>query len=98
MVYRSWHLTEPARILSLISLRKLHNHMEVNQGVALAYRWLYLFVFRVRPTQFQDSVASTGRNPFTDSHAISTLTNVSVDNLDRVEMSTYREEATNGRL
>jgi len=41
-------------------------------------------------------IASTQSNPFTDSHAaISTLTNVSVDDLNRVEMSTFREEATN---
>ena len=49
-------------------------------------------------SQFQGSVASTPRNPFTDSHAISTLTNVSVNDLDRVEMSTYRLETTDGRL
>ncbi|KAF8494121.1 hypothetical protein F5888DRAFT_1718773 [Russula emetica] len=42
-------------------------------------------------------IASKPRNPFTDSHAvISTLTDVDVNNLDQVEMSTYQEEATNG--
>ena len=37
-------------------------------------------------------------NPFTDSHGITRMTDVSVDDLDRVEMSTYHEETTNGRL
>jgi len=33
-------------------------------------------------------------NPFTDSHAVSTLTSVNVHNLDSVEMETYRSQAT----
>lgn len=33
-------------------------------------------------------------NPFTDSHAVSTLTSVDVHNLDSVEMETYRSAAT----
>jgi hypothetical protein len=37
---------------------------------------------------------SVASNPFTDSHAISTLTNVPVEDLDRVEMSTYHVETT----
>jgi hypothetical protein len=37
---------------------------------------------------------TTTRNPFTDSHAISTLTDIDVRNLDRVEMETYRSKAT----
>jgi hypothetical protein len=41
---------------------------------------------------------TAGSNPFSDSHAISTLGKVTVNNLDRVEMSTYHEETTNGRL
>ena len=42
---------------------------------------------------FQGTV---GSNPFSDSHRISTITDLSVDDLDRVEMSTYHEETTNG--
>jgi len=38
------------------------------------------------------SVTSSLRNPFTDSHAISTLTDVAGGDLDGVEMSTYRSE------
>ena len=49
-------------------------------------------------SQSQCSVASMPRNPFTDSHAISTLTDISVNDLDRVEMSTYQEEATDRLL
>ncbi|KAH9959173.1 hypothetical protein BC827DRAFT_1384777 [Russula dissimulans] len=37
---------------------------------------------------------STHSNPFTDSHAISSLTNVSVNDLTAVEMTTYEREAT----
>ncbi|KAI0294562.1 hypothetical protein BC826DRAFT_1104619 [Russula brevipes] len=44
------------------------------------------------------SVTSTSRNPFTDSHAISTLTDVGVNDLDVVEMSTYQSEDTGGRF
>jgi len=36
-------------------------------------------------------------NPFTTSYAISQLTNVSVDDLTAVEMTTYEREATGGR-
>ena len=46
---------------------------------------------------FQGPVASTPRDPFTDSHAISTLTDVSVNDLDQVEMSTFTNEDTGGR-
>ena len=44
------------------------------------------------------SVASTQRSPFTDSHAVSTLSHVDVNDLDRVEVSTYQEDGTNGQL
>jgi len=37
---------------------------------------------------------TVGSNPFSDSHAISTVSEVSVNDLSRVEMSTYQEEAT----
>jgi len=46
-----------------------------------------------RPGNNADT-ASTPRDPFTDSHAISTLTDVSVNDLDQVEMSTYQNEDT----
>ncbi len=43
---------------------------------------------------FQDTAVS---NPFTDSHAISRLTDdVNVNDLDRVDESTYQDEASNG--
>jgi hypothetical protein len=48
--------------------------------------------------KFLDSVASIQSNPFTDSHAISMLTDVPVDNLDRVGTSTYVDENTGGQL
>jgi hypothetical protein len=41
---------------------------------------------------------TAGSNPFSDSHGISRITNVSVDDLNRIEMSTYHEETTEGRL
>lgn len=44
------------------------------------------------------SVASVPRNPFTSPHAISTLTDVAVSDLDRVEMSTYQARDTGGQL
>ena len=49
-------------------------------------------------SQFQGSATSVPRNPFTGPHAISTLTDVAVSDLDRVEMSTYQARDTGGRL
>jgi len=43
-------------------------------------------------SHFQGPVTSSPRNPFTDSHAISNLTDVAVGDLDEVEMSTYQSE------
>lgn len=46
----------------------------------------------------QGTVESTPRDPFTDSHAISTLTGIvsSVKDVDQVEMSTFQNEETGG--
>ena len=46
--------------------------------------------------KFRRSIASIPGNPFTDSHAISTLTDVTVNDLERVEMSTYAAGDTGG--
>ena len=49
-------------------------------------------------SHLQGTVESTPRNPFTDSHAISTLTDIvsSVRDVDQVDMSTYQNEETGG--
>ena len=57
-----------------------------------------MFAFRKGRFKFLDSVASVQSDPFTDSHAVSTLTDVPVDNLDRVGTSTYVDEETGGEL
>ena len=44
---------------------------------------------------FQDTV---GSNPFPDSHAVSKTTDINVNDLEQVEMSSIHDEATNGRL
>jgi len=41
-----------------------------------------------------DSTAPTKSNPFTDSHQISKLTDIPVNDLDEVEMTTYESKAT----
>jgi hypothetical protein len=41
---------------------------------------------------------STYSNPFSDSHETSSMADVDVDNLDRVEMSIFQSEATGGQL
>jgi hypothetical protein len=41
---------------------------------------------------------TAGSDPFGDAHMISRITDVSVDDLNRVEVSTYQEDDTNGRL
>ena len=53
-------------------------------------------LFGQADSQFRGSVASG--NPFTDSHAVYTLSDVSVNDPDQVEMSTYHAENTDGWL
>jgi len=48
-------------------------------------------------SQFQGPVESAPRDPFTDSHAISTLTNVAANDIDEMDMSTFQNEDTGGR-
>ena len=45
----------------------------------------------------QGPVESAPRDPFTDSHAISTLTNVAANDIDEMDMSTFQNEDTGGR-
>jgi hypothetical protein len=74
--------------------------MEVDRGVSLAQvSLLCSSSFRAglaHSFNFQGSAASG--NPFTDSYAVSTLTDVAVNDLDRVEMSTYQDGDVGGRL
>lgn len=44
------------------------------------------------------SQGSVWSNPFSDSHRISRISEVNVNDLDRVEVSTYQEEITVGQL
>jgi hypothetical protein len=44
------------------------------------------------------SLGTVVSNPFSDSHGISSMADVSVDDLNRVEVSTYHEDTTGGRL
>ena len=69
----------------------------MNMGIALAQVGLLSLFARVS-SQFQGTFASIPRDPFTDSHAIATLTSVSVNDLDGVEMTTYQSEDTGGWL
>jgi hypothetical protein len=85
-------------IASWIRLRRPYNSAEVDQGVVLAPVSLLVLLLGRAASQFEGSVASTLRNPFTDSHAVSTLTDITVNDLDRVDMSTYQAGDTNGRL
>ena len=41
---------------------------------------------------------STHSNPFSDTHEVSTLTDVDISDLNQVEMSTFQSEATGGDL
>lgn len=71
--------------------------MKVDLGVDLAQVSLLCCPWGRVDSQFHGFVASTSRNPFTDSHAASSLTDVSVIDLDRVEMSTFQDEDSGGR-
>ena len=46
---------------------------------------------------FQDT-ASVKSDPFSDLHAESRITDINVNDLERVEISSIQDEATNGRL
>ena len=80
-------------IISWNRLRKLHAHQEVGQGMILQQVAFTFSLFEQAGSLFQDTV---GSNPFSDSHAISRLSEVTVNDLNRVEMSTYQEEDTDG--
>jgi hypothetical protein len=62
--------------------------------------------FRVRtdsqiegnPPSAPGALQSIPRNPFTDSHAVSTLSDVATGDLGRVEVETYQSEVTGGLL
>jgi hypothetical protein len=67
----------------------------MDQGWALAQVTLLVRLSGRVGSPFQGTVAS---NPFGDAHAVSSVTDVNVNKVDRVEMSTYQDEATDGRL
>ena len=73
--------------------------MDLGVYLKIVLGWVGLLAHFMGSTgsQFQGPVASTPRDPFTDSHAISTLTDVSVNDLDQVDMSTFQNEDTGGR-
>jgi hypothetical protein len=48
-------------------------------------------------SQFQGPVKSALGDPFTDSHAISMLTNMTANDIDEMDISTFRNEDTGGR-
>jgi len=87
------------------SLQKFFQARKYKRLSRKAYKIVKLASDRVREdplinqlaeaTRSGDGGASTQRNPFTDSHAVSTLSHVDVNDLDRVEVSTYQEDGTN---
>jgi hypothetical protein len=91
-----------------IRLRKPYDKMEVDQGVAvdqeveadqevaLVQVSLLLRLWSRFGSQLR-AVASIVKNPFTDSHAVSTLTDITVNDLERVEMTTYQAGDTSGQ-
>lgn len=49
-------------------------------------------------SQLRYTAGDNPRNPFTDSRVISSLASIAVSDLDRVKMSTYQAEDTEGWL
>ena len=88
------HRNEEPTLTLWISLRRKCDDVEVDRGVALAQVRLACSPSGQGRFKFLDSVASIQSNPFTDSHAVATLTDVPVDNLDRVGTS---DEDTGGQ-
>jgi hypothetical protein len=85
-------------IVSWIRLQTLCVHLGVDLRIALELVGFLAYLCPGMAHIFQGSVPSSSKNPFTDSHAISTLTDVAVGNLDGVEMSTYQSEDNSGRF
>jgi hypothetical protein len=73
-------------------------NMGVNLETVLAQVGMLARFSASASSQFQGPVPSTLTNPFSDSHAISTLTasNISVNHVDQVEMTTFQNEDTGG--
>ena len=67
------------------------------QKIVLGWVGLLAHFMGSTGSQFQGPVASTPRDPFTDSHAISTLPDVSVNDLDQLDMLAFTNEDTGGR-
>ena len=79
--------------------RRLDRRVHLIEGLKMNMAQVGLLSLFARvSSQFQGTVASIPGNPFTDSHAIATLTSVSVNDLDGVEMTTYQSEDTGGWL
>jgi hypothetical protein len=97
LAYCREHLNEGPTVALWIRLRRKCNDVEVDRVVALAQVSLRVRLLEGQ-VKFPDSVASIQSNPFADSHAVSMLTDVPVNNLDRVGTSTYVDEDTGGQL
>ena len=92
------HLTELSMIVSWIRLPRQRVDLGLALGIALIRVGLLALFLAMPGSQLRGPVTSTLRNPFTDSHAISTLTDVHVNDLDEVGMTTYQSEDTGGWL
>jgi hypothetical protein len=67
----------------------------MDQGVAPAQVTLTCSPFGEAGSLFQGTAAS---DPLGNGHAISRITDINVNNVDRVDVSAYQNEATSGRL
>jgi hypothetical protein len=76
---------------------EVETEVEADQEVALAQVCLPLHLWSRAGSQLR-AVPSIARNPFTDSHAVSTLTDITVNDLEQVEMTTYQVGDTSGQL
>jgi hypothetical protein len=76
---------------------EVETEVEADQEVALAQVCLPHRLWSRAGSQLR-AVPSIARNPFTDSHAVSTLTDITVNDLEQVEMTTYQVGDTSGQL
>jgi hypothetical protein len=67
----------------------------MDRGVALAQVIPTCSPFGEAGSLFHGTVAS---DPIGDAHAISRITDINVNNVVRVDMSAYQDDATDGRL
>jgi hypothetical protein len=98
LAYCREHLNEDSTVAFSTRLQRQCDKVEMDQEVILALVSLLVHLRGRAGFKLQASAASIPRNSFAGSLAVSSLTDVNVDDLDLVEMSTYLAGDSDGQL